>query len=144
MKVFTLRIHSHDHTQLLAELRWKDGSTRLVHAHESLRSEMLDYVECGLAEWVDLAGDPYQRITPPSDAAFLPRLEANLRAQSSLPIETFVAINPEPAVIALSSRAIGMVQPPVARSSAAQVSASFRTRRPTDDFTFTSKAVTDA
>jgi hypothetical protein len=83
----TLRIYSHDRSKVLAELRWSDGRTSLVSAHETMRAEMLAYVECGLAEWVDVAGSPHQRLTLPSDEAFLPRLATSLRAQTSLPIE---------------------------------------------------------
>lgn len=70
----TLRIYYDNNVNLLIELAWEAGLTKIVFATPSLQSEMEILLERGLYEWIDLENDPIPIITASAAPNFLDRL----------------------------------------------------------------------
>lgn len=87
MKTITLRLTYRDDTDLLAELSWAAGRTRIATAVDTLRPELERFISEGLSEWVGPESDPQPRTTSSSDQRFLDRLATYLRRQFNFVIE---------------------------------------------------------
>lgn len=86
MKVIQLDIETNEPRELVLSLEWSEGTLRRRHVDHTLEGTVQRWESRGLNEWIGEGVDVMPRETPPTDAAFLPRLESYLKRQSGLSI----------------------------------------------------------
>jgi hypothetical protein len=94
----TLSIRTRD-GQTVASLEWRDGFAYATRVAPRMANDVKRWVEDGLDELVGEGAEVYSRSTPPSDAAFLDRLEAYLCRQFDFVTSKEFFADPDAAVV---------------------------------------------